>query len=112
MNRTIGGRSEIHIVASPKKISLLGCVLAGGHSSRMGRDKALIRPFGPNGPTMLEHTFGLLQKLCGECVVTTSAGRAYPHFPCLFDEKPDLGPISGIMGALALAYLPWPAICP
>ena len=103
MNRTIGGRSEIHIVASPKKISLLGCVLAGGHSSRMGRDKALIRPFGPNGPTMLEHTFGLLQKLCGECVVTTSAGRAYPHFPCMFDEKPDLGPISGIMGALVEA---------
>lgn len=103
MKRTICGRSEIHIAASQTKISLLGCVLAGGHSSRMGRDKALIRPFGPNGPTMLEHTFGLLQKLCGECVVTTAADRLYPSFPCIFDEKPDLGPISGVMAALVEA---------
>ena len=119
MNRTIGGRSEIHIVASPKKISLLGCVLAGGHSSRMGRDKALIRPFGPNGPTMLEHTFGLLQKLCGECVVTTSAGRAYPHFRACLMKSPIWGQSAGSWARLwrpgkklALAYLPWPAICP
>lgn len=82
---------------------LLGCVLAGGHSSRMGRDKALIRPFGPGGPTMLEHAYGLLRKLCGECVVTTATSRAYPSFPCIFDEKPDLGPISGVMGALVQA---------
>ncbi len=86
----------------------------------MGRDKALIRPFGPNGPTMLEHTFGLLQKLCGECVVTTRPQDGLiPIFRACLMKKPDLGPISGIMGALvearkklALAYLPWPAICP
>lgn len=83
--------------------TLCACVLAGGLSRRMGRDKALIRPFGPEGPTMLEHALDLMRPFCAESLVATSKGRPYPPWPCIFDETPGLGPISGILAALLYA---------
>ena len=77
-----------------------GVVLAGGTSSRMGRDKALVRPFGDSSPHMLEHTYGLLSALLPRCWVSCAKGRPYEGYPCLFDDVGEKGPAGGILTAL------------
>ncbi len=71
---------------------LLGVVLAGGRSRRMGRDKALLA-FG--GGTLLQHQVRLLEPLCVRVVVS----GAYPGFDCIADARPDAGPLAGLLAA-------------
>jgi molybdopterin-guanine dinucleotide biosynthesis protein A len=66
-----------------------GFVLAGGRSTRMGRDKALLDW---RGRTMLDHMSGLLRSVANPVHVV---GRSQ-----LPDRLPDLGPLSGIATAL------------
>ena len=71
---------------------LLGVVLAGGRSRRMGRDKALLA-FG--GGTLLQHQVRLLEPLCVRVVVS----GAYPGFDCIADARSDAGPLAGLLAA-------------
>ena len=66
-------------------------LLAGGRSSRMGTDKALL-PWGDG--TLLTHMYALL-RAAGACEVIVSGDR--PGFDSVPDAQPDTGP----MGALA-----------
>ncbi|WP_277399800.1 molybdenum cofactor guanylyltransferase [Pseudoxanthomonas sp. LH2527] len=66
-------------------------LLAGGRSSRMGTDKALL-PWGDG--TLLTHMPALL-RAAGACEVIVSGDR--PGFDSVPDAQPDTGP----MGALA-----------
>ena len=75
-----------------------GVVLAGGQSSRMGRDKALIEV---DGRTMLERGIELLRPHAREVLVigdpakyTTTHGTVIP------DDEPGLGPLGGLVTAL------------
>lgn len=74
---------------------LLGVVLAGGRSRRMGRDKALLA-FG--GGTLLQHQVRLLEPLCVRVVVS----GAYAGFDCIADARPDAGPLAGLLAAGAI----------
>ncbi len=76
---------------------LLGVVLAGGRSRRMGADKALLS-FGDG--TLLRHQVRLLQPLCARVVVS----GAYAGFDCIADAWPDGGPLAGLSAAAAA----WP----
>jgi molybdenum cofactor guanylyltransferase len=67
-----------------------GFILAGGRSSRMGRDKALLDW---HGRTLLAHMVDLLQAATDQVQVV---GR--DRLP---DRLPGLGPLSGIATALA-----------
>ena len=49
-------------------MQLIGCVLCGGQSRRMGRAKALLRR--PDGVTYLEHAAQRLSKCCDRLVVS------------------------------------------
>jgi molybdopterin-guanine dinucleotide biosynthesis protein A len=69
-----------------------GFVLAGGKSTRMGRDKALLEW---HGHTLLEHMVNLLREAADPVHVV---GR-YP----LPDRLPGLGPLSGIATGLEAA---------
>lgn len=83
-----------------------GLALAGGKSSRMGRDKALIRlpgEGGGEGPTMLERAYSLLSELTPRVWVSCAAGRPYTGYPCLFDEGAEAGPGAGILSGLRAA---------
>ena len=87
---------------------IAGCVLAGGRSSRMGRDKATIRLPGPEGEsTLLERTLALLDGLCGAVYVSVRQGS--PACACaaearlVFDEGPEIGPLGGILSVLGRA---------
>lgn len=74
---------------------LLGVVLAGGRSRRMGRDKALLAF---DGGTLLRRQVRLLEPLCARVVVS----GAYAGFDCIADARPDAGPLAGLLAAGAV----------
>lgn len=75
-----------------------GFVLAGGQSSRMGRDKALLEFAGEPLIARALATLGqagLRAQIVGARVALDSFA------PVIQDEKPGLGPLSGLVAALA-----------
>jgi molybdenum cofactor guanylyltransferase len=82
-----------------------GFVLAGGGSSRMGRDKALLEL---DGVPMLVRTAHLLEAVSG-CVAVIGGAEAYEGFgvAVVADKWPGAGPLGGIATALSVAELPW-----
>jgi molybdenum cofactor guanylyltransferase len=71
---------------------ITGFVLAGGKSTRMGRDKALLEW---RGKTLLNHAIGLLRESVDHVQVV---GRYQ-----LPDRMPGLGPLGGIATALEVS---------
>lgn len=67
----------------------IGVVLAGGQSSRMGRDKALL-PY--KGQSLLQHQVALLTQVCERVVVSGE----YSGFECIDDMVMRYGPLAGI----------------
>ena len=77
---------------------ILGCVLAGGLSTRFGSDKALAEL---NGHTLLALA---VDALAGECEYVVIAGRDHGPAPCIPDwPRPGMGPLAGIAAALRFA---------
>ncbi|MCG8275083.1 molybdenum cofactor guanylyltransferase [Stenotrophomonas sp. NLF4-10] len=79
-----------------------GIVLAGGLSSRMGRDKALL-PW--HGRTLLEHMRGLLRQAGAQQVWISGA---YPAFAGIPDRVARCGPLGGLY-SVAMAIPDGPA---
>jgi molybdopterin-guanine dinucleotide biosynthesis protein A len=92
-------------------------LLAGGKSSRMGRDKALLEF---SGAPMIQRTADLLAGLVTKTALVISAGQSadrnnpndtnrYSNFglPTLIDSWPSFGPLGGIATALANAQSKW-----
>ncbi len=77
---------------------LVGVVLAGGKSSRLGRDKTRLRF---HGNTLLGGTVSLLREVVSDVVVAgldpSGHGVDAPWIP---DEVPGLGPAGGLLSAL------------
>ncbi|MGA9061672.1 MAG: NTP transferase domain-containing protein [Terracidiphilus sp.] len=79
-----------------------GFVLAGGQSSRMGPDKALLR-FA--GRPLVEHALSILREaglpvsIAGANPSSRSSLAAYA--PIIEDAEPGLGPLAGVCAALA-----------
>ncbi len=82
-----------------------GFVLAGGKSSRMGKDKALL-PF--NGKTLVEHVCAVVAESAGNVTLIGSQER-YGHLgiPVLPDLRPGYGPLAGIETALSAERAEW-----
>lgn len=82
----------------------LGVILAGGKSSRMGRDKAWLTFF---GQPLLCRVADVLSRVTGELFVS---GRDPAPFginaPWLPDERPELGPAGGVLTVLAATRRP------
>jgi len=78
-----------------------GVVLAGGRSSRMGRDKALM-PY--EGRTLLERALDSLEPHVQELLVIGDPGR-YGHVGpfVVADDIPGVGPLGGIVTAMRYA---------
>jgi molybdopterin-guanine dinucleotide biosynthesis protein A len=95
-------------------------LLAGGKSSRMGRDKALLEL---SGAPMIQRTANLLTGLVTKTTLVISASQSdNPHkindtddtnpyskfrLPMLADPWPSVGPLGGIATALANAQSKW-----
>ena len=80
----------------------VGFVLAGGQSSRMGRDKALLefagRPLAVQALSILEEA-GIPAMIAGAAAPARAALEVFA--PVIEDASPGLGPLSGICAALA-----------
>lgn len=79
---------------------LYGLVLAGGHSKRMGRDKATLTF---DGRTQLERAFGLVEHLVARAFVSVrgdqQADPLRARYPQVIDAPGIEGPIAGIRAA-------------
>ena len=79
---------------------MAGVVLAGGLSTRMGQEKALLRVHGAQQPHLLERTYRLLRALAAPCWVSCRPGQTYVGYDCLHDAESGQGPCAGILTAL------------
>jgi len=96
VTRLVSNHFSAQVAATP----VFGLVLAGGFSTRMGRDKALIN-YGE--ATQLERTASLLSAHCGEVFVSCRREQspAYAAFglPIIEDCYLGLGPLGGLLSA-------------
>lgn len=83
--------------------NVAGVVLAGGLSSRLGQEKALLRVYGQEQPDLLRRTHNLLTVLLPRCWVACRPARPRPGYDCIFDQVEGLGPFSGVYAALRAA---------
>jgi len=90
-------------MASVRQVA--GFILAGGESSRMGRDKALLEL---DGAPLVVRTARLVEAVVGP---PTIVGEGGPYrelgLRVLADDWPSAGPLGGIATALAGSEAPW-----
>ncbi|NTV99044.1 MAG: bifunctional molybdenum cofactor guanylyltransferase MobA/molybdopterin-guanine dinucleotide biosynthesis adaptor protein MobB [Chlorobiaceae bacterium] len=85
---------------SSENTPLYGLILAGGLSSRMGHDKALIRYHAQN---QLLHSAALLRKHCAKVFLSCRADQCATYcdfnIPMITDAYLGIGPIGGLLSA-------------
>ena len=86
-----------------------GYVLAGGKSSRMGTDKALLEL---GGRPLIAHAVAKLQDICAQVSILSSNPDLAAYGPLVPDFHPGCGPISGIEAALAHSRFDWNLLLP
>src|SRR5262245_34960793 len=79
-----------------------GAILAGGNSTRMGEDKALLR-LEPDGPTCLESIARSLAEVARRVAIVAPLNRGYlvEGTERVDDRYPGSGPLGGVATALA-----------
>lgn len=89
---------------TPNETMPLGVILAGGKSSRMGRDKAWLTFF---GQPLFRRVADTVAAVTGDVLVS---GRDPSPFeldvPWVADETPELGPAGGVLSVLAATGRP------
>ena len=86
-----------------------GYVLAGGRSSRMGRDKALLELA---GKALAEHAVTKLRRICQKVAVLSNDPGLERFAPVVGDLHPGCGPMSGLEAALVNASHDWSLVLP
>ena len=86
------------------KMKIAGVVLAGGLSTRMGQDKALLHF---ESQSLLARSVNLL-KMVGLDKVIVSGD--YPSYTCVVDVYPQLGPLSGIQACVESLFNDYDAL--
>lgn len=83
-------------------MAVSGIILAGGHSSRMGRDKTLI-VF--NNETLIERTVKKLGNFVDEIIIASNDTAKYelPGIVEVVDTYPGMGPLGGMHAGLMAA---------
>jgi molybdopterin-guanine dinucleotide biosynthesis protein A len=100
-------KTETAISAARPEVS--GFVLAGGRSSRMGADKALVLF---DGQPLVAHALGMLRN-AGLTASLAGGQHALAAFaPLVEDRRAGLGPLSGICAALASTPARWAVFVP
>jgi molybdopterin-guanine dinucleotide biosynthesis protein A len=81
-----------------------GYVLAGGRSTRMGRDKALLIL---DGETLVQRALRTLAEVCDEVAIAGGAPHLAQFGRLIPDPIPDSGPLAGIVAALEQSTHEW-----
>ncbi len=79
---------------------MYGIVMAGGLSSRMGRNKLRLSIHGDGGPDMLERTVGLLKGCTDDVFVSCRDPEDALPFQSIPDEVDRQGPFGGVYSVL------------
>ncbi len=82
-------------------MQLTAIVLAGGKSSRMGRDKCLIAS--PDGTLMIEHIINVFSQLASRILINANNPGPYLRlgYPVIADTFKGCGPLCGIFTGLS-----------
>jgi molybdopterin-guanine dinucleotide biosynthesis protein A len=90
------------VVQAPLSARPVGFVMAGGLSTRMGRDKALL-PW--QGSTLLDHAIARLSAVCSDVRILCGPSPRYEDRgrPLVVDAIQDGGPLAGIAAGLESA---------
>ena len=76
---------------------LKGLILAGGHSKRMGMDKALINY---HGVPQYQYLHDLMHQFVEEVFISCRPGQVFDtNIPRIEDQFENLGPIAGVLSA-------------
>jgi len=90
----------------PKATAISGVILAGGKSSRMGTDKALLKL---GQYYVIERIANVLRTMVEEVVIVTDRPKRYAKYgdTTTYDIMPGHGPLGGIHAGLVQAAHPW-----
>jgi molybdenum cofactor guanylyltransferase len=91
----------------PKDVG--GFVLAGGKSSRMGRNKALLELA---GKPLVRHAVEKLRRVCMDVRVLSDNSELAEYAPILPDLHPDCGPMGGMEVVLVNSAFDWNLFLP
>jgi molybdenum cofactor guanylyltransferase len=94
---------------APVPAEVGGYVLAGGKSTRMGRDKALIELA---GTPLLRHAVKKLRRVCMDVRVLGANPDFAAYAPIVPDLHPDCGPLGGMEAALTHSVFDWNLFMP
>jgi molybdopterin-guanine dinucleotide biosynthesis protein A len=86
-----------------------GYVLAGGRSSRMGQDKALLML---DGKPLVQHAVEKLKRLCAKASILANNPKLEVYAPVVVDNISNYGPLGGIEAALLHSAYAWNLILP
>lgn len=87
------------------RMQITGIILAGGKSTRMGTDKALLKT---GGETLLEKAVNLCRTVCSQILISSnSPSHEITGLSRIDDEFYDCGPMSGIYSCLRQAENEW-----
>jgi molybdopterin-guanine dinucleotide biosynthesis protein A len=92
-----------------EKPAVGGFVLAGGQSSRMGRNKALLEL---GGKPLVWHAVTKLQRLCRDVAILSSDLHVAAFGPLVQDVHPGCGPLGGVEAALLHSAHDWNLFLP
>jgi molybdenum cofactor guanylyltransferase len=81
-----------------------GYILAGGKSSRMGRDKALMELA---GKPLIRHAVKKLRRVCMDVRILSNNEELESFAPIVRDLHPGCGPISGMEAGLLHSIFEW-----
>ncbi len=85
--------------------SITAVILAGGKSSRMGRNKALVPV---EGRPLIEYIQKRLSEIFSRIVISSATANAFPQLqlPEVVDRYPETGPLGGITSVLESGLSP------
>ncbi|ULO07878.1 molybdenum cofactor guanylyltransferase [Paenibacillus sp. 19GGS1-52] len=91
-------------------MEITGIILAGGHSRRMGTDKALLEL---GGIPLVALTAARLSQVADTVVIACGEEERkdyqFLRLPMVIDRYPDLGPLAGLHATLRISHTEWSA---
>ena len=86
-------------------MNLTAIILAGGKSSRMGADKALLKI---GNKSLLETAINICKPVCNSIIISSNnPAHSVYDYPVIADEQKDCGPIGGICSCLKQSETEW-----